>query len=430
MEWQSADQDQTGKPPPSLPGSVVTHHATPAPRPGLRAVHINPEVEEHIRRLDNPEQRDESTVALNRLMLDERNYARVAADPALFAKLYHRVKQPDRAKVAQFSPDIAAKQQEIHSTYDQLHHILARTGTARGLANQPQYAQQIGTEERSVMTAETARAVQFDAIAKLIALHGGKEVRMPVYTHRFGPMQQKSADPARTAAGNMNAILGSADPGGANIRVTPADRGRGAYISTDSDNFYGPHGVTLDPRDVHQLPLSTESLDNRWEVSSERTKEERHQFRAMGKPIPLTKDGGPAYASIFATSSPERGRRLQQTLQPGQFTPGVLQDSMHDTLKAVLDKVSRGTAQSRPQPRPAVATPGLREQPVSNEQAFMTQSLVQELNGLYEPHAWTTQWRDNPDARLMKGMSDALDKMKLRKPPEPPSDTSKDDEWN
>jgi hypothetical protein len=88
------------------------------------------------------------------------------------------------------------------------------------------------------------------------------------------------------SATNMNAILGSADPGGANIRVTEADRGPGAYVSTDSDNFYGPHGVTFDPRDLHQLPLSS-SLDNTREVTSERSSEGKHHFRAMKKPIML-----------------------------------------------------------------------------------------------------------------------------------------------
>ncbi len=377
-------------------------------------------------------------------MLDEKYYARVAADPSLFAKMYHRVKEPDRALVAKTSPDIAAKKQQIHSTYEQLHYILARTGTARGLASQPGYQQPIGTEAKSVMTASTARSVQIDALARLIGLHAGEQVRMPGYTHRFGPMMHKSANPDEDAAKNMSAVLGSLDEGGANIRVTPADRGPGAYVSTDSDNFYGPHGVTFDPRDLHQLPLS-ESEDNQWEVSSERTKDQRHQFRAMGKPIALTEDSRPAYSSIFVGSSKQQTDRLTEQLKPPGFTPGVLQDETQALLRSALtaaafrvaraarpEGVGKGEKPKIPLPErpPAIPVQGLKEKPISNEHAFMMQSMVQELNGLYEPHSWTKRWQENQRLKLMKGMSDALDRMYIPKREAKDDNTgAADDEW-
>ena len=201
MEWTGPEQKSSRRPQSTPAVAREAEHKTPSSRPGLATIPINGRseesdraFEEHIRRLDVPSERDAATVALNKLMLNEHYHARVAADPKLFAKLYHRVKQPNVEAVKRASPAIAAKQQEIHSTYDQLHHILARTGTAsspargRGLANDPEYKQPFGTENKSVMTAETARAVQFDAIAKLISLHAGGQVRMPAYTHRFGPL--------------------------------------------------------------------------------------------------------------------------------------------------------------------------------------------------------------------------------------------------
>jgi hypothetical protein len=56
-----------------------------------------------------------------------------------------------------------------------------------------------------------------------------------------------------------------------------------------------------------------------------------------------------------------------------------------------------------PERPPAITAHGLRETPVSNEHAFMMQSMVQELNGLYEPLPWTKQWRENPRALRRNG---------------------------
>ncbi|HEX3083584.1 MAG TPA: hypothetical protein VHP99_03610, partial [Pyrinomonadaceae bacterium] len=246
--------------------------------------------------LDHPSQREKATIELNRLMMDESIYARVAENPELFPKLFHRVKKAERLPKYSFSSDPVVdarkKKQEIFSVYDQLHYILWRTGSYCGLANQPTWSEEAGTELRFMLTAHTARAVQYDAIARLVMLYAGHEVRMPGYGHRVGPMwgkvqsgTMKVDDYWKNAATTLSAVLSSLDPIGASIRVTEADRGRGAYVSTDSDNFYGPHGITFDPRDLHQLPLSKVSLDNTHEVSSERTQHLRHQFRAMSEPI-------------------------------------------------------------------------------------------------------------------------------------------------
>jgi hypothetical protein len=396
----------------------------------------------NVRRLDREDKRDVAIRNLNKLMLNERYYARVAQDPALFAKMYHRVKAPDTEMVKSVSPGIAAKPQEIHSAYDQLHYILARTGTAadpnrpaRGLANQQGWSKKIGTEVQSEMTQATARSVQMDALARLIRLFAGEQTRMPMYAHRAGPMLESAkagrrapGEVASTSASNLNAILGSADKGGANIRVTQADRGPGAYVSTDSDNFYGPHGITLDPRDLHQLPLSG-SEDNSYEAHAERST--GHQFRALGVPIMLTDAGGPAYSSIFVGTDSSQVGELSKQLQPSGFTPGILANTTHDLLKSALSQAAARDGYSPPEKPPAIRARGLKEQPVSNEHAFMMQSMVQELSGLYEPHAWTTRWRERE--RIFGQVAEAGQKMASRVKEPPPSKEEhpvKDDEWD
>lgn len=374
-----------------------------------------------IARLDlNP---DEATVELNRLMQDEQVYARVAADRDLFARLFHRVKAPAIPPGYRFSSDPqvdrAKRGQEIHSVYDQLHYILNRTGSGpQGLANRQGWRQQIGTETLSEMTAATAREVQLDALAKLILLFHGEQVRMPVYTHRFGPMRPNIERVGfdrycQDAANNMNSLLSSSDPIGANVRVTDADRGAGAYVSTDSDNFYGPHGVAFDPRDLHTLPLSIRSLDNKHEVSSERTKDKRHQFRALGQPIPLTEGGQRRYAEIFVGTEQYHLPLLAQTLRPRDFTRGVLSNSREEILRATLRRLAGRPGAELPAPPQLLTSPD-HEQPKSNEHVYLMRELVQELNGLYEPHAWTTLWRDNEITRMEHGLQEALAKMAAR----------------
>ena len=106
---------------------------------------------------------------------------------------------------------------------------------------------------------------------------------------------------------------------------------------------------------------------------------------------------------------------MKTQLKPDKFTKGVLEDTTQDVLKAMLDQAARASKlPTRPQPRPAVSAPGLQEQPVSNEQAFMTQSLVQELNGIYEPHAWATHWQSNQDEKLRMQISEQVDRVKAR----------------
>jgi hypothetical protein len=56
-----------------------------------------------------------------------------------------------------------------------------------------------------------------------------------------------------------------------------------------------------------------------------------------------------------------------------------------------------------------VITSETHEQPKSNEQVYLMQQLVQELNGLYEPHHWTTQWRSNRTDQLISSMVAALE---------------------
>lgn len=366
---------------------------------------------------------DEATAEIKRLMQHEEVYAHVAADPTLFARLFHRVKAPAIPPGYRFSSDPqvdrAKRGQEIHSVYDQLHYILNRTGSGpQGLANRQGWRQQIGTETLSEMTAATAREVQLDALAKLILLFHGEQVRMPVYTHRFGPMRPNIERVGfdrycQDAANNMNSLLSSSDPIGANVRVTDADRGAGAYVSTDSDNFYGPHGVAFDPRDLHTLPLSIRSLDNKHEVSSERTKDKRHQFRALGQPIPLTEGGQRRYAEIFVGTEQYHLPLLAQTLRPRDFTRGVLSNSREEILRATLRRLAGRPGAELPAPPQLLTSPD-HEQPKSNEHVYLMRELVQELNGLYEPHAWTTLWRDNEITRMEHGLQEALAKMAAR----------------
>jgi hypothetical protein len=388
---------------------------------------VTSDVETLIARLDDSALRAQAIIDLNRLMLDERIYARVAQSPELFPKMFHRVKAPERHPKYSFSSDpavdAAKKKQEIFSVYDQLHYILWRTGSHHGLANLPAWKEQAGTEINFRLTASTARAVQYDAIARLIALFAGQEVRMPAYGHRVGPMWGRVQDGTmsvgtyfKKAAENLGSILSSTDAIGANIRVTDADRGPGAYVSTDSDNYYGPHGITFDPRDLHQLPLS-KSLDNTHEVSSERTKDQRHQFRAMGQPIRLTASGRPKYSDIFINTEDPHPGLLTPALQPTTFTPGVLADLTSQLLRtrarAAMVEIWRLNSQSGRRlvvgrPITAVIPGGTHEQPKSNEQVFLMEKLVQELNGLYEPEHWTTQWKSNPLDRIAAAMMDRI----------------------
>lgn len=376
--------------------------------------------------------RDEAIAKLSALMLNEHYFARVASDPDLFRVALHRVKEPDRATVTREAPEIAAKRQEIHSTYDQLQYILARTGTHRGLANR-KWSENPGTETYINMDESTARSVQFDAIAKLILLFAGEQVRMPVYSHRVGPMQGKSYDPDRAAATNLNSILGSTDECGANLRVTQADRGPGAYVSTDSDTFYGPHGFTFDPRDLHQLPLSKDSLDNQREISSERMAHERHQFRAVGNAIHLTtkKDNAatpdertPLYSAVFVSTSKEQLQLLNQVLDPKNFTPGVLANQRLQFLREQLRRVYFGNQPPAHAPR---LIGGTQEDAVSNEHAYLMQPLVQQLNGIYEPLSWADGWKNLIENQIASSMSRMVDAVRQHNKEE---DIPDDDGWD
>lgn len=343
----------------------------------------------------------------------------VASDNELFDQLYVNIKDPniDLLRRHRFDPDAkidqAKRSQRIHSISDQLHYLLIRLGSGeKGLANDSDFIKKTGTEQLSEMTQITAKEAQASTLAKLVSHYLGDEVRLPVYRHRAGPMLGKTElyeangmemkKYNAKAAATYQQILSSPDDIGSNIRVTDATAGPGAYISTDGDNYYGPHGFAFDSRDVHQLPLSASS-DNQKKHSAERTKEQQQQFRATAKPIPFVKDGASHVAEYFVGTSEGQQTDLPSTLNPTRFNPGILpitaESVLRDQFREHLDI----------NPLRQVHTSALHDQPKSAEEVALVVELLQELEGLYEPLEWALFWQNaemqNPILGLQKNMA-------------------------
>jgi hypothetical protein len=380
--------------------------------------------EHEIRNLDDDSHRNRAIRKLNTLMLrSQRVHERVASDNEVFKKMYVSIKEPRRNERFQFSgdPEVdkARRAQRIHAITDQLHYLLQRLGGGpQGMANNPDFHMTAGTEIPFHMTQQTAQAAQASALGKLIAQFAGEEVRMPVYSHRVGPMLGRLTEPGtsltqdqyhKDAAKSLNAILTSQDPQKSNIRVTQANAGPGAYVATDSDNFYGPHGVAFDPRDLHQIPLSTKSTDNFKKHSSERTREQHHQFRALGEPIPFTEGTGedvhPTVAEIFVGTHDAQSKDLMPTLEPDKFNPGVLPI----TIESVLRDAFRQHLGLAPMPTHSHSSK-THDQPKGSEEVYLMRELVIELEGLYEPKTWSALWENPPQESMLSVLSKVFDK--------------------
>jgi hypothetical protein len=51
---------------------------------------------------------------------------------------------------------------------------------------------------------------------------------------------------------------------------------------------------------------------------------------------------------------------------------------------------------------------------VTNEHSHLMQSLVQEVNGLYEPHAWADVWKNSPQTRFESAMGKMADQFRAK----------------
>lgn len=342
---------------------------------------------------------------------------RITSDKSLFRKLYASIKDPAPHKGHHFDPDPEIdkrkREQRIHSISDQLHYLASRLGSGpKGLANDPGFSRKTGTELLSEINQTTAKEAQASTLAKLIAQYVDPEVRLPTYLHRAGPMLGRTTqnDGHGMTMGQYNAkaastyqeILSSKDEAGSSIRVTDAAAGLGAYVSTDGDNFYGPHGFAFDRRDIHQLPLSSQSTDNLKEHSAERTSEKGQQFRAIGKPIPFVVDGRSHVADYFVGTGIEQSKDLSGTLDPSSFNEGILPI----TAESVLRDHFRERLGVAPLAKSHTSTE--HDQPKGAEEVALMADLLQELEGLYEPLEWAELWqqaqKDNPFRALLKAM--------------------------
>ena len=395
-----------------------------------------------LSRLKVPDQRAAASQILRSLLFVPAVHEAVASDLEAFNLIYVDIKKPVYSTKYKFSQDPAIdkqkRKQRIHSVADQLHYLLVRLGAGpQGLANDKSFNRETGTELKTHITQTTAKEAQASTLAKLIAHYAGDEVRLPAYAHRCGPMLGRTKiyqengmtmdQYYKGAADSLQAILSSHDLQGPSIRPTEAAAGLGAYISTDGDNFYGPHGFAFDPRDVHQLPLSIMSTDNLKKHSAERSSKDGHQFRATSVPIPFVVDGQSHVAEYFVGTSASEQKDLQTTLKPAEFKPGVLpitiESLMRDRLRHVL----------KLPPLPQVHTSTDHDQPKCAEEVTLMRDLIHELEGLYEPREWATLWQESSHHNIIASLQGVLTKIRVGasdgdKSTTTPSSTS-DDEW-